>query len=131
MAWAASSSTLTPCFLAMAMMASISQGTFERWTGITAFVFSVMLASKEAGSRFSESLTSANTGTARALTTTLTVAMKVTAGTMTSSPSCTRKPTRPHCRAAVPEETPTAYLAPVRAIRPCSKASDFFSRPGP
>ena len=49
-AWQASSITLRLCFLAMAMIESMSQGWPIMWTGMIARVFSVIFLSTSAGS---------------------------------------------------------------------------------
>lgn len=55
---------------------------------------------------------STKTGTACAATTACAVAMKVNAGTITSSPGCTPAPTSARCRLDVPLAVGSAYWAP-------------------
>ena len=62
-AWQASSSTKSPRFLAMSMMASMLLGLPSMWTGMMALVFGVMRRSMSLGSSVRLSSISASTGT--------------------------------------------------------------------
>ena len=104
-AWQASSTTASLCFLAMALIASISQGMPKMWTGRMARVRSVIRLSIVAGSIVSVAgSVSANTGRALALRIALYVAMNVYGETITSSPASTPMT----CRAIISEVVPLA-----------------------
>ena len=74
------------------------------------------------------SSTSANTGTAPAATTAFTVAMKVKAGTMTSSPGSTPSAASAQRSAAVPLATATPKVEPSDAARGALEVGDGAGR---
>ena len=103
--------------------ASMSHATFSRWTGTIAAVRSEIFASTSAGSSVSVSSTSANTTSAPIVTTALTVAMNVNAGTITSSPGPTSNAANATRNAAVPLDTASAYRQPNASHTADSNAS--------
>ena len=109
--------------VASAVSASMSHATFSRWTGTIAAVCSEIFASTSAGSSVSVSSTSANTTSAPIVTTALTVAMNVNAGTITSSPGPTSNAANATRNAAVPLETASAYRQPNASHTADSNAS--------
>ena len=93
------------------------------WTGRSAFVLGVIFRRTSAGSRVSESSTSARTGTARAATTAFAVAFHVYAGTITSSPGATPAPMSAQISADEPALTQSACFVPSCAANSRSNAS--------
>ena len=93
------------------------------WTGRSAFVLGVIFRRTSAGSRVSESSTSARIGTARAATTAFAVAFHVYAGTITSSPGATPAPINPQMSADEPALRQSACFAPRCAANSRSKSS--------
>ena len=81
-------------------------------TGRIARVRGVIRRSTSAGSRVSDSSTSASTGRARVASTAFGVAFHVYAGTITSSPSPTPAPISAQMRADEPALTMSACFAP-------------------
>ena len=94
------------------MMAAMWHARPTMCTGMMARVRRVILRSASAGSGVSVSSISATMGTAPTARTARAVAMKVQAGTMTSSPGPMPRPTRAQIRALVPLLTVRAYLTP-------------------
>ena len=83
------------------------------------------------GRASSESSTSANTGTAPALTTAPIVAMNVNAGTMTSSPHPTPSAASAHRNAAVPLDVASANAQPNASHAAASNAATRDGVRGP
>jgi hypothetical protein len=91
----------------------MSQGRPAKWTGRIAFVRSVMLALTWPASMFIVTgSTSTSTGVAPAWMIAFTVAQKVSAVVMTSSPGLSPAATMLRCSAAVQELTATACADP-------------------
>ena len=84
------------------MTASMSTATPSRCTGMMALVRGERQRARSSGSSCMVSSISAKMGRARLATMAPTEAMKVTAGTMTSSPGPTPRPASPRRSAAVP-----------------------------
>src|SRR5437016_12988304 len=75
-----------------------------------------MWRSMSAGSILKDSSISAHTGSAPANTIALKHECQVQDGRITSSPGPTSSAASAHCRAAVPEVTPSAYFAPSKIL---------------
>src|SRR5262245_54500558 len=103
--WAASSITFRLWARAKATIASISAATPPRWTGMIALVRLLSTRGRSLGSICIDSSTSAKTGRARLATIAPTDAIKVTAGTIPSSPGPTPRPGQ----AEPPRRRPAAH----------------------
>jgi len=111
---AASSMTNRLCFLAMAMIGSMSAICPNRCTGMIALVRGVMAASIFVASMLNVSGSmSTNTGLAHVRAMHPAVAKNVYGVVMTSSPGPIPSVIRAHRRASVPLETPTAAAQPL------------------
>src|SRR5918994_1727626 len=95
-----------------------------RWTGMIAFVRSVMASAVRAGAMLrSESRTSTKTGVAPQWTITFAVAGQVIGLVITSSPGPTPSATSERCSAAVPEETARTCSASKYSASRCSRSA--------
>src|SRR3990170_155225 len=109
---------------ARASRASRSAGCPFRWTATIAFVLAVMRSAALSGDRqYVSGSASAKTGTARWCNTGVAEAMKVCAGTITSSPGPMSRAARAVWMAVVPELVATQWGTPFQAANASSKAA--------
>ena len=128
-AWQQSSTTLKLCFLAIAIIDSISQGCPYKWTGMIAFVFGVIASSIFLGSILNVSGSiSTKTGLAPTMPIASAVATNVNAVVITSSPAPISKALNAMWSASVPEFNATVYLHPMYCANSLSKALTFGPR---
>ena len=125
----ASSTTPRRLRRATSRIGTISDGCANTWTGKSARVRGVTASSIRSGSTFRlHRSMSTNTGRAPAWTIALAGATKLNGEVITSSPGPTPAPSSARCRPAVPDDTPTAYAAPLRSATARSNCSSLLPR---